>query len=209
MRPANLHAGEFVAFKKSNDANTLLIQTGSGETIDHLETPYILATPNESVLMLSDGISNWIVVATANRGPSGGSADFGDTIRVPTTFGGNFATVHNWTPSPGYTPTTKVIVIESQDGGTQGIGGLTGGYDGRVITIMKIATAAPGYPGNIPGAYGQGLFFVTEDPASTDINRFAANWGNQSFGQRPSAFMARYDGTINRWVPFWFSVNNS
>jgi hypothetical protein len=137
-----------------------------------------------------------------NSAPAAGG-DFATQIRVPTAFGGNFATVHNWNP-PGFSSDTQVIVITSQDGGTQGIGGLVGGVDGRVVTIMKTFTP---YPGSIP--YAQGLFFVTEDLSSTDINRFAANWGNNSFGQRPSAFTCRYDGTINRWVPIFFQLNNT
>lgn len=136
-------------------------------------------------------------------GGGGGGGDFEETIRVATAFGGNFATVHSWTP-PGYVASTQVVVIESQDGGTQGIGGLTGGVDGRVVTIMKVL---PGYPGDVP--YSQGLFFVTEDPGSTDIDRFAANQGNTSFAQRPSGMTFRYDGVINRWVPLCLGVSNS
>lgn len=68
------HPGEFIAFKKSDDNNALIINTGSSVTIDRIGTSYTMTTPRQSVLLLADGVDNWIVVATSEGGgTSGGS----------------------------------------------------------------------------------------------------------------------------------------
>jgi hypothetical protein len=64
MRGAAQCPGSFVAFKKSNDANALTIQTGSGDTIDGLPL-YTVTAANGAVTLVSDGVSNWMVMSTS------------------------------------------------------------------------------------------------------------------------------------------------
>lgn len=62
MRGAAQCAGSFVAFKKSDDANALTIQTGTGDTIDGLPS-YVVAANKGAVTLVSDGVNNWMVIA--------------------------------------------------------------------------------------------------------------------------------------------------
>ena len=62
MRPTIQCAGSFIAFKKSNDANLLTILPNAGDTIDGLPS-YTVAAPKGAVTLVSDGVSNWMVIA--------------------------------------------------------------------------------------------------------------------------------------------------
>jgi hypothetical protein len=72
MRGTAQCAGSFVAFKKSDDANPLTILTGSGDTIDGLPSYTVTAAKGE-VTLVSDGVSNWMVMSTSTSSTLGGS----------------------------------------------------------------------------------------------------------------------------------------
>lgn len=61
MRLAAQCAGSFVSFKKSDDANTLTISTGTPDTIDGLPS-YAITAPKGAVTLVSDGVNNWMVM---------------------------------------------------------------------------------------------------------------------------------------------------
>jgi hypothetical protein len=72
MRPTIQCAGSFVAFKKSNDGNALTILPGGGDTIDGLAS-YVVTAAKGEVTLVSDGVSNWMVMSTSTSSALGGS----------------------------------------------------------------------------------------------------------------------------------------